>query len=106
MKMQHKKFYGLFKILKDGTILGYTEHSFSMSWSRESVRKYRKKDIDYIFEKKLISQYNKEPGSKIIVVRISAHKLPLPIIVSLKPKNVGKSKFYRRNSPFKQINPL
>ena len=102
--MKYYKIYGIFKIKKDGTILGYTENSFSMSWNENTVRKYYPRDIKYVFDNNLISNYNIEYGDRIVVIRISAKNLALPIELDWK-HNVENNdrKFYRRNIKFKPI---
>jgi hypothetical protein len=91
--------YGIFTI-KDGVLMGYVEHSFSMSFSPTQVRIWSKKNAIGIFNKDF---RGKNHDSNAFIVRLTRNSGP--IICDFKQhdaaiKNKCK-KFEGRNIEFK-----
>lgn len=81
---------------------GEVEHSFSMGWSRNHIRGYDHKFIDYYMNdpegKKLWTSMKK---NGCFLVRLNSKKCPIDIDWE-EYKNNQETKFERRNLPFKE----
>jgi len=98
--MQPKKIYGIFKRDKDGTLLGYVENSFSMSWEKNHVRVWRGvRDGTGVFALDFIKKPNKESA---FLVRLNSKKSPVTI-EGWNPmgKDFTAPKRQWRNAPFR-----
>jgi len=98
----HKSFYPLYGVFNEteGKVLGYTEHSFNMKWSKDFVRLWGYKTAKYYLDKFIEEQPNK---GKFFIVRLS--KRNGRIVADFKRRKElyyagHQKKYYFRNCPF------
>ena len=78
------------------SLLGYVEHSFSMSYDANFVRLWEKKDINHVIENNFKKYYK---SSDYFVARVRSKKCPAKIIFR-DLNNHDLPKFYFRNQQF------
>lgn len=103
---KHGRLYAILKRDESGQLLGYVEHSFSMSWQKDHVRVWRENSIagvDDGWRKKLFSDERYHEIEKWIpegafLVRLNSKNCPIKVTM---PKGVGSaSKYGWRNQYF------
>ena len=73
-----KKIYGIFCKKDDPAYLGYVENSFSMSWTPDYVRVWRR-IVDAKNNLKIILSYRKNTDNKYFIARLNSKKSPVNI---------------------------
>lgn len=102
-KPKHGRLYAILKRDENGNILGYTEHSFSMSWQKTECRVWRESELNYYSKKFSNEKYHEllewlPDGDGVFLVRVNSKKCPIKVTMR---KGCGKmTSSYWRNHDF------
>lgn len=99
---EQKKFvalYGVFCQMPDGSIMGYTENSFSMSWSFDKVRLWTK-ETALLYIEEFHSKPNPD-GRKYFIYRLTRKSKSARITADFTDYLRNPSKYTYRNVTFK-----
>ena len=94
--------YGVFGELPDGTIRGYTEHSFSMGWSTEFVRGWGLQSAKLTLEG---IQKRIKGTARYFIYRLTRRNGPIRADFAQRHRNLvaGGRSFEFRNVPFSVV---
>lgn len=102
-KPKHGRLYVILKRDTEGRILGYTEHSWSMSWQLDQCRVWREWELNY-YTKKFSDERYKEledwlpKDDGVFLARLNSKNCPITVVM---PKGVDTmSKTPWRNQSF------